>query len=510
MSSRSGRLCACMLFNSDAFIFVYLPIVLAGFYAVVRMRAGVLAQVWLVAASLYFYAYWNVSFLPLLLASIAFNYLAGRVIARLRVTHQSLRTPALIGAVSCNLILLGYFKYAAFLQNTVAHLLSLPSLAENVPIPLGISFFTFTQIAYLVDVAYVDDAERSPISYALFVNFFPHLIAGPILHHRATIPQFVFSFQLKRAVENIAVGVTIFSFGLFKKVVLADGVAPYVLLAFSDKTHPQMCDAWTGVLAYTLQIYFDFSGYSDMAIGLARMFGVIFPLNFDSPYKATSIIDFWRRWHMTLSRFLRDYLYFPLGGNRSGGGQTVNIMITMLLGGLWHGAGLTFVIWGGLHGLYLLINHQWRQRRRQRSASVYHAALSGGLTFLSVVVAWVFFRASGIDQASTIISAMLGLRGLGSNGELICTAAGQDTCVLGVPTACYWIAALLAIAFFAPNSQQVMWHWKPALDDMRSVPKPSKLLSFAPTIPWAIVVGLLFAIAVVRLNEHSQFLYYQF
>ena len=395
MSSRSGRLCACMLFNSDAFIFVYLPIVLAGFYAVVRMRAGVLAQVWLVAASLYFYAYWNVSFLPLLLASIAFNYLAGRVIARLRVTHQSLRTPALIGAVSCNLILLGYFKYAAFLQNTVAHLLSLPSLAENVPIPLGISFFTFTQIAYLVDVTYVDDAERSPISYALFVNFFPHLIAGPILHHRATIPQFVFSFQLKRAVENIAVGVTIFSFGLFKKVVLADGVAPYVLLAFSDKTHPQMCDAWTGVLAYTLQIYFDFSGYSDMAIGLARMFGVVFPLNFNSPYKATSIIDFWRRWHMTLSRFLRDYLYFPLGGNRSGGGQTVNIMITMLLGGLWHGAGLTFVIWGGLHGLYLLINHQWRQRRRQRSASVYHAALSGGLTFLSVVVAWVFFRASG-------------------------------------------------------------------------------------------------------------------
>ena len=499
-----------MLFNSYAFIFVYLPIVLTGFYALGCLKLGLVTQAWLVAASLYFYAYWNVSFLPLLLTSIAFNYLAGRLVSKLRVTHPPWRIPALIGAVACNLMLLGYFKYAAFLLNAVALLLGLPLPASDAPIPLGISFFTFTQIAYLVDVSRADNAERNPIAYALFVNFFPHLIAGPILHHRATIPQFDFSFHIDSSIENIAVGLAIFSFGLFKKVVLADGVAPYVLLAFSDQQSPEMLDAWTGVLAYTLQIYFDFSGYSDMAIGLARMFGVTFPLNFNSPYKATGIIDFWRRWHMTLSQFLRDYLYIPLGGNRNGGGQALNIMVTMLLGGLWHGAGLTFLIWGGLHGLYLVINHKWRQRRGKRAASFYSTALSGGLTFLSVVVAWVFFRASGVDQASRILSAMLGLRGLGTTGGLICTMPGQDICILGMPTAWYWIAALLTLALFAPNTQQVMYHWKPALDDMRSVPKPSNLFSFTPTIPWAIVIGLLFAVSVVRLSEHSQFLYYQF
>jgi D-alanyl-lipoteichoic acid acyltransferase DltB (MBOAT superfamily) len=452
-----------------------------------------------------------VTYLPLLFASIAFNYLAGGAIERIKSTWPSWRTPALLLAVACNLLLLGYFKYSSFFQNTIEYLFWSPQ-HDNVPIfiiPLGISFFTFTQIAYLADVTYLTRAQRSPITYALFVNFFPHLIAGPILHHRDTIPQFAFKSVRQAFMQNVGIGVTIFSFGLFKKVVLADGIAPFVTLAFSAPSAPGLLDAWTGVLAYTLQIYFDFSGYSDMAIGLARMFGVIFPLNFNSPYQATSIIDFWRRWHMTLSSFLRDYLYIPLGGNRSGMGQLANIMMTMFIGGLWHGAGWTFIIWGLLHGVYLTLNHLCRRLRKPRADSPARLAVNRSLTFLAVVVAWVFFRASGIKEAGMILSGMVGINGAASAGDLACTATSQISCFFGLPTAWYWIAALLAIAFFAPNTQQVMWRWKPALDDVRASQLHTDL-AFKPTLRWAVVLGVLFAVAVARLNEHSQFLYYQF
>jgi alginate O-acetyltransferase complex protein AlgI len=502
-----------MLFNSYVFIFGFLPLTLAVFYVAAAVRAEY-ARWWLAAASLYFYGYWNISFLPLLIASIAFNYSAGRIIASLRLARPTWCTPALIAAVSLNLCLLGFFKYATFAQNTFWQLTGAPGpLVVATPIPLGISFFTFTQIAYLADVTYVDRAERNPISYALFVNFFPHLIAGPILHHRATIPQFSFAGAGRLATQNLVIGIAIFSFGLFKKVVLADGVEPYVALAFkTDQTIPQLLDAWTGTLAYTVQIYFDFSGYCDMAIGLARMFGVVFPLNFNSPYQATSIIDFWRRWHMTLSRFLRDYVYIPLGGNRSGAGQYANILITMFLGGLWHGAGWTFIIWGSLHGFYLVANHEWRRLRGQRSSHPvcgWRAGVSRGVTFLAVVVAWVFFRADGLGQAGTILSAMIGGYGAGSAGELVCTSTSQTSCLFGIPAAWYWIAALLSIAFFAPNTQQVMWLWKPTLDDIPIIQAPSRLW-FVPTLRWALATGVLFAVAIARLNEHSQFLYYQF
>jgi alginate O-acetyltransferase complex protein AlgI len=502
---------ATMLFNSYVFIFAFLPLALAVFYLLAGVR-NTYARWWLAATSFYFYAYWDLSFLPLLIGSIFFNYLAGRAIEWVKMTQPMWRTTTLVIAVACNLLLLGYFKYSAFLLNTAEHMFGLPGQVGPISIiPLGISFFTFTQIAYLADVTYLNRAERSPVTYALFVNFFPHLIAGPILHHRETIPQFAFTSIQQTALENMAIGITIFSFGLFKKVVLADGIAPFVTLAFSAQTAPGLLDAWTGVLAYTVQIYFDFSGYSDMAIGLARMFGIIFPLNFNSPYQAANIIDFWRRWHMTLSRFLRDYVYIPIGGNRSGMGQYTNILITMFIGGLWHGAGWTFVIWGLLHGLYLTLNHLYRRVRKVGSdaPSQWRRAVGRGSTFLAVVLAWVFFRSSGIEEAGTILFGMVGLNGLASTGELACTPAKQTACLLGVPVAWCWIAALLGIVFFAPHTQQVMWRWKPALDDVRAAQMQTRI-AFKPTLRWAFAIAVLFAIAVARLSEHSQFLYYQF
>jgi len=497
-----------VLFNSYVFILVFLPTTLAVFYAIGGSNSAWIRG-WLTLTSLYFYGFWNISFLPLLVGSIGFNYFAGRIIEHLKSTRSPWRGPAFVIAVGSNLALLSYFKYATFLQNIIEQLAGLPGAAPAAPIPLGISFFTFTQITYLADVTFRDRAQRDPISYALFVSFFPHLIAGPILHHRQTIPQFSFQFIWQNALQNLAIGLSMFSFGLFKKVVLADSVQPFVSLGFSNHNVPNLLDAWTGVLAYTMQIYFDFSGYTDMAIGLARMFGVIFPINFNSPYQATNVIEFWRRWHMTLSRFLRDYVYIPIGGNRSGLGQYPNILITMLLGGLWHGAGWTFIAWGGLHGLFLVINHAW-QRARSGSHTFARGRewLSRCVTFLAVALAWVFFRADGMEQAFTVLSAAVGAHGIGKVA-LMCIDPNSGSCALGIPVAWYWIAGLLCIAFFAPNTQQVMNAWKPVLEDVRVTGMQARW-RFMPTLPWAIGTGLLFAIAFAMLNEHSQFLYYQF
>ena len=381
-------------------------------------------------------------------------------------------------------------------------------------LPLGISFFTFTQIAYLVDIYRAEPAGASYPKYLLFVTFFPHLIAGPILHHRETMSQF--GRRLTPTAENFAVGLTIFAIGLFKKVILADGIAPYVAPVFDAAAQGKsltLLEAWSGALAYTLQLYFDFSGYSDMAIGLARLFGVTFPLNFASPYKATSIIDFWRRWHMTLSRFLRDYLYIPLGGNRRGPARRyANLMITMLLGGLWHGAGWTFVIWGGLHGLYLVINHLWRAA----GLRIGSRALAGAVTFIAVVIAWVFFRASSVEAASHILAGMAGLNGVvlpvewqsklaGIPGiaslrfaELGAAFQGRETLQA--------IAALLAIAWLAPNTQELMRHFSPALEHVKS----GSRLAWKPTMGWALAIAAMTAFPLLQLNRISEFLYYQF
>ena len=345
-----------MLFNSYGFLFVFLPLTLAGFFWLGR-HSGLLAAGWLTLASLTFYGWWDWRFVPLLVLSIAFNYMMGLVIAR---THGQSRQRWFVIAVAADLMLLGYFKYANLLVSSLNDIARTTYPALDIVLPLGISFFTFTQIAYLADVFQDKAREARLVHYALFVSYFPHLIAGPILHHKEMMPQFAErrTYRLQR--NSVLLGAVIFTLGLAKKVLIADNLAPFANAAFGSPDHPSLLLAWGGVLAYSFQIYFDFSGYSDMAIGLSRLFGIRLPLNFNSPYKSRNIIEFWRRWHMTLSRFLRDYLYFPLGGNRHGPARRyANLMITMLLGGLWHGAGWNFAIWGALHGLFLSVNHLW-------------------------------------------------------------------------------------------------------------------------------------------------------
>jgi len=393
-----------------------LPIVAVGFFLL--GRAPRMAAAWLGLASVYFYGYWMPEYVVLLLVSIVVNYGFGIIIGRLRDQaggsgEISARIALTFGLIF-NLGLLSWFKYANFLLDTLrtVTILNLPGI--EVILPIGISFFTFTQIAFLVDTFTKGTREYRFIHYLLFVTYFPHLIAGPVLHHAQMMPQFADSDIYRPWVAKIAAGLGLFALGLIKKIVLADGIAPYANAVFDATAaghSPTAFEAWIGAVAYTLQLYFDFSGYSDMAVGLSMIFGVQLPFNFASPYRATNISEFWRRWHMTLSAFLRDYLYIPLGGNRHGNlRRIINLMVTMLLGGLWHGASWTFVAWGGLHGLYLVAHHSFGNVFTRylacflpRTATVLIAWL---ITMLAVIVAWVFFRAVNFTAASTILSAM--------------------------------------------------------------------------------------------------------
>ena len=417
-----------MLFNSYGFLFLYLPVALLGFFWLARLGT-VYAAGWLALASLFFYGYWNPAYIGLLLCSIIGNYAFGvwMLKSRLRETGSkrlykgASSKQLLIAALASNLALLAYYKYAHFFAGSVNSLAGTQWQFGEILLPLGISFFTFTQIAFLVDTYQGKVKEHNFIHYLLFVTYFPHLIAGPVLHHKEMMPQFALASTYRFNYQNLSVGLSLFFIGLFKKVILADGLAVYVgpvFAAHDAGVQLTFIDAWGGALCYTLQLYFDFSGYSDMAIGLSRMFGVTLPLNFHSPYKSANIIEFWRRWHMTLSRFLRDYLYVPLGGNRKGTARRyLNLMITMLLGGLWHGAGWTFVLWGGLHGCYLAMNHGWHALRRllgqnpQQPLSRPLHAVSVLLTFLAVVAAWVVFRADNLGTAAAMLEAMAGMNG---------------------------------------------------------------------------------------------------
>ena len=338
-----------MLFSSYIFLFVFLPVTLSGFCLLARFMGPKPAKLWLTMSSLVFYGWWNPVYVLLIVASMLFNFWFGRQIGRAVGAGRS-GGLLLFWGVTANLLLLGYYKYANFFVGNVNVLCGTHWSLGRILLPLGISFFTFTQIAYLVDASRGVVCEYDLGDFLLFITFFPHLIAGPIIHHSEMMPQFRESKTYHFQWENLAVGLGIFSIGLFKKVVIADGLSPHVADVFGAAAAGNSLygtDAWAGVLSYTFQIYFDFSGYSDMAIALARMFGIILPLNFNSPYKAVNIIEFWRRWHMTLSRFLRDYLYIPLGGNRHGKFRRyLNLILTMGIGGLWHGAAWTFVLWG--------------------------------------------------------------------------------------------------------------------------------------------------------------------
>ncbi|MGE5737673.1 MAG: MBOAT family O-acyltransferase [Betaproteobacteria bacterium] len=386
-----------MLFNSHAYLIYFLPIAALGFFAFGRNPRW--AVRWLVATSLFFYAWWNPLHLPLILASIAANFAFAR-----RIEHAVHRKRWLVAGIAANLVLLGVFKYADFILRTLAQAGLVPLVQLDLALPLGISFFTFTQIAFLVDVGRRKAAEPSADNYALFVTFFPHLLAGPIIHHSEMMPQFASEMNKRVAWDNVAGGLFLLAIGLVKKVFLADPLVPLVAAGFDHATSIGALQAWASALAYTLQIYFDFSGYTDMALGAALLFNIRLPINFDSPYRSLSLREFWHRWHMTLSRFLREYVYVPLGGNRAREPRVLgNLLATFLLGGLWHGAAWTFVGWGALHGLGLCVERVWT-----RSGHRLPAWVAGPSTFIFVVVTWVFFRAHSLDDAFAIVRAMAG------------------------------------------------------------------------------------------------------
>ncbi|HEX7010074.1 MAG TPA: MBOAT family protein [Phycisphaeraceae bacterium] len=500
-----------MLFNSYTFILLFLPVVLAGYALIGRLAARRTAMAWLVLASVIYYGWWNPRYVGLLLASVLANYVTGLLLG---ASCASRRGRVVLGlGVAANLALLGYYKYANFFVDTASALAGTHWHLEPIVLPLAISFFTFQQIAYLVDAYRGEAREYHLIDYALFVTFFPQLIAGPIVHHKEMLPQFTEPGPIRLRASDLSVGVTIFTIGLCKKVLLADEAAAHAspVFAAADALTPiSTLEAWVGVLCYAMQIYFDFSGYSDMAIGAARLFGIKLPLNFHSPYKAASVAEFWRRWHITLSRFLRDYLYIPLGGNRKGKlRRYVNLMITMLLGGLWHGAGWTFVAWGALHGIYLCINHGWaawlRRRRRdqQRRGTAHHLAACG-LTFLAVTVAWVFFRAQTWQGAAHLLAAMIG--GASSPDALA---------VISIKNALPLLAAMLAVVWLAPNTQQIMADYEPAWDSSpqtgRVEPGPTAAwLTWRPTPAWAVGIALAGLTALALLTKYSEFIYYDF
>ena len=396
-----------MLFNSYEYIFAFLPLTFFIYFFLLSKRLVVGAKGFLVFASLFFYSWWNIVYLPIILSSMLFNYIVGNSLndnfGKVKINKKTLLTIGII----VNLSMLGYFKYADFfIENfNLAFDGSMPLL--HLALPLAISFFTFQQIAYLVDSYRGETKEYDFLNYALFVTFFPQLIAGPIVHHKQMMPQFASKWNLVKNYKNIALGIFIFSIGLFKKVVIADTFAVWATQGFDTAPVLNFFEAWVTSLSYTFQLYFDFSGYTDMAIGAALLFNIKLPINFNSPYKAKDIQDFWRRWHITLSNFLRDYIYIPLGGNRKGNFRTYNnLMITFILGGLWHGAGWTFVFWGFLHGAALVIHRFWKKLGYQMNS-----ILAWFITFNFVNIAWVFFRAKEWDDAIKVIKGMFGFSG---------------------------------------------------------------------------------------------------
>ena len=396
-----------MLFNSYEFLLLFLPATIAGYFLLAR-RSAPAANAFLAAASVFFYAWWKLDFLWILLASVVVNYGFGRRLSRAAAAGR--RGRALLAAgIAFNLALLGYFKYADFFIANLNAVLGGHLGLLRVALPLGISFFTFTQVAYLVDAWKGRAAEYSATNYLLFVTFFPHLLAGPIIHHKEMMPQFADPALKRFDWNNFARGLALFALGLGKKVLIADPLAPWANAGFAAAQSLSFADGWITMLAYTLQLVFDFSGYTDMALGAALMLNIRLPLNFDSPYRSADIQEFWRRWHITLSRFLRDYVYIPLGGNRGGEARMLLLfVVTFAIGGFWHGAAWTYVIWGTLHGVALVALHFWRKLGRPLPRPLAVAA-----TFLFVSAALVVFRAPTLADALAILGSVAGLNGVG-------------------------------------------------------------------------------------------------
>ncbi len=541
-----------MLFNSQRFLFIFLPITMLGFHLLGRYgRRPVIA--WLAGASVVFYAAWNPRFVLFLLASILVNYICARFIAA--APEDSLRRKRLLFlGVALNLLALFRFKYLFKALLLLTSTLHLSNLHPNpVLLPLGISFFTFTQISYLVDLAQGQAERQDFLSYLLFVTFFPHLIAGPILHHKEMMPQFgkarpqddartldqaltpvppTRRFALKSA--DVSLGLTWFLMGLAKKVLIADNLAHTADLTFTHAGSLTSTAAITGLVVYSMQLYFDFSGYSDMALGLARIFSIRFPLNFDSPYKATSVTEYWQRWHMTLTRYITLYLYNPLllavQRRRAAAGKKISrkslatpagftsmvaypTVVTMLLTGLWHGAGLQFLIFGLIHGLYLTANQAWRHFRQRVHNAPAPAPPTGPRrlammlgVYVQVTFALIFFRSASMPSALALLRDMAGAHGLGAFGSLLDGALAF---------------ALFPVVWFLPNTQQILGQERTVETPIPGPAAPTAIaheqaptlfprIRWSLTLGWSLLMAALFFAVLVDLNPNNPFLYFQF
>lgn len=514
-----------MLFNSFEFLFVFLPVTLAG-YQVAAMLGRRAVVMWLGLMSVIFYGVWRREFLWLLGVSIAFNFLCSRWIVRWREWEQR-ASAAMWTGVCGNLLLLFFYKYLFPTLTGLGELLRLHHTFAGVLLPLGISFFTFTQIGYLIDLRQGAAEPQDLPEYLLFVTFFPHLIAGPILHHSEIMPQFREERRYGLRAADVSVGLSWFIMGLFKKVMIADTMAPFADATFAAPHALGILPAWTGVLSYTMQLYFDFSGYSDMAIGLARMMSIRFPMNFASPYKAANIIDFWSRWHITLTRYVTLYLYNPMSlwvnRRRIAKGKKVSrkgsatlegftsmvafpTMTAMIIIGIWHGAGTQFLLFGLFHGVYLTVNHAWRIFRRKpadaptpgRWLGHVNYGASVLLTLFCVILGQVLFRANSTQDAFALFASMGGKGGLGAHA-----LGSLHKAILLLPP-------LFAVVWLLPNTQQILSCFG---SDAGTSSQPGLLgrwLLWRPGVAWAISMAAAFIVCMAFLEDTSRFLYFQF
>ena len=483
-----------MLFPTFQFVLIFLPIVLC-IYALMKSKGYSRYTVgFLLLASMLFYLLPNWKYGYVITGSIVINYVLSKIIQSYKDRRSKL---FLIIGIVFNLGLIGYFKYLFFFSTIAADLTGAEFSITKLILPVGISFYTFQQIAYLVDCFRYRDIHYNFFEYALFISFFPQLIAGPIVHHKQLMPQIHKLKSTPFDLEKWKIGIGFFIIGLAKKLVLADNLANLANPVFIQADNNAPVDtlaAWMGSIAYTLQLYFDFSAYSDMAIGLGLMFGISLPINFLSPYKSPSIVEFWRRWHITLSSFLRDYLYIALGGNRKGKiRRYTNLLITMLLGGLWHGAGWNFIIWGGLHGIYLVINHLFSSLSSGLNFAI-PKLLSIAITFLGVVVAWVFFRAETTQGAWHILSAMMGLQ--------------TGNSLLWIPFDYLLVATGLAFVWFMPNTTQLFGYSEQT--GRIKLPHHFQHLDLNDSRLFPLLLGILLALAFMFIPQPSVFIYFNF
>ncbi|QFR42450.1 MBOAT family O-acyltransferase [Sulfurimonas xiamenensis] len=483
-----------MLFNSYEFIFLFLPILFFGYFFLTSKRLIIASKVWLVLGSLFFYSWWNVAYLPIILSSMLINFAVGNSFSS---TKKVSKKTLLSFGIVFNIALLGYFKYADFFIENFNGIFGFNVPLLHIALPLAISFFTFQQIAYLVDSYRGETQEYDFLNYALFVSFFPQLIAGPIVHHKEMMPQFASHWNKVKNYRNIALGLFIFSIGLFKKVVIADTFAVWATNGFDTASTLSLFEAWATSLSYTFQLYFDFSGYTDMAIGAALLFNIKLPINFNSPYKATNIQDFWRRWHITLSRFLRDYIYIPLGGNKVAALRNYfNLFSVFLVGGLWHGASWMFVIWGALHGGAIVLHRIWQQLGLKMNT-----LLAWFITFNFINITWVFFRAKEMEDALKVLGGMFGMGGVVLPNVLASKLSflqnygiefgGFVENIQGDYFTPVWIFAAFILVLVFKNSMQ-------------------KRESFTMNKKTALFTAFLLSFSVLSLTKVSEFLYFNF